>query len=303
MSVLVQNLVKLYGEQIAVGNITFEAKKGEIVGFLGPNGAGKSTTMKIATSFIPPTSGTIHVCGYDVTRDSIEARKKIGYLAENNPLYPDMYVKEYLEFSGMSYGLSAKNLDQNIQLMLEKTGLISESKKKIGQLSKGYRQRVGLASAMLHNPEVLILDEPTTGLDPNQILEIRSLIREAGQDKTVIFSSHIMQEVQQICDRVIILNKGKIVADSPVSELTKNSATQRSNLIVHFQHQVSIELIKYIQGVESINDLGNNKYEIISKSKEFRQNLLKLINDNNWELLEMKVQEVSLEKVFQELTK
>jgi ABC-2 type transport system ATP-binding protein len=218
MSVKVEQLTKVYGEQVAVDHISFEIKKGEIVGFLGPNGAGKSTTMKILTGYIPATSGMATVAGFDVTDEHQNVQKRIGYLPESNPLYFDMYIREYLEFLAGVHQLGAHG-KQRIQEVIEQTGLRVEEKKKIGALSKGYKQRVGLAQAMLHNPEVLILDEPTSGLDPNQIVEIRDLIKNFGQSKTVILSTHIMQEVEAMCDRVIIINKGKLVADDTLKNL------------------------------------------------------------------------------------
>lgn len=221
MSIKVQNLSKVYGTQKAVDNISFEVNKGEIIGFLGPNGAGKSTTMKILTGYIPATDGTAEVNGFDVKTSPMQVKRNIGYLPEHNPLYLDMYVKEFLAFAGSLYGLKGRALKIKIDETIEKVGLGLEKHKKIGQLSKGYRQRVGLAQALIHNPDVLILDEPTTGLDPNQLVEIRDLIKNVGKDKTVIFSTHIMQEVEAICDRVIIINRGKIVTDSTLSDLKK----------------------------------------------------------------------------------
>ncbi len=221
MSIKVQNLSKVYGTQRAVDNISFEVNKGEIIGFLGPNGAGKSTTMKILTGYIPATEGTVAVNGFDVKTSPMQVKAHIGYLPEHNPLYLDMYVKEFLDFAGSLYGLKGRTLQIKIDETIERVSLGLEKHKKIGQLSKGYRQRVGLAQALIHNPDVLILDEPTTGLDPNQLVEIRDLIKNVGKDKTVIFSTHIMQEVEAICDRVVIINRGKIVADSTLSELKK----------------------------------------------------------------------------------
>ncbi|MFD2523656.1 gliding motility-associated ABC transporter ATP-binding subunit GldA [Emticicia soli] len=221
MSIKVQNLSKVYGTQRAVDNISFEVSKGEIIGFLGPNGAGKSTTMKILTGYIPATEGTAEVNGFNVQTSPMQVKSNIGYLPEHNPLYLDMYVKEFLDFAGSLYGLKGRALQLKIDETIERVGLGLEKHKKIGQLSKGYRQRVGLAQALIHNPDVLILDEPTTGLDPNQLVEIRDLIKNVGKDKTVIFSTHIMQEVEAICDRVVIINQGKIVADSTLSDLKK----------------------------------------------------------------------------------
>ncbi|WP_064197499.1 MULTISPECIES: ATP-binding cassette domain-containing protein [Emticicia] len=219
MSIKIQNLSKVYGTQRAVDDISFEVAKGEIVGFLGPNGAGKSTTMKILTGYLPATDGSAVVNGFDVKISPMEVKKSIGYLPEHNPLYLDMYVREFLEFVGSLYGLRGKTLEIKVAETIKMVGLDLEKHKKISQLSKGYRQRVGLAQALIHNPDVLILDEPTTGLDPNQLVEIRELIKSVGRNKTVIFSTHIMQEVEAICDRVVIINRGKIVANGTLSEL------------------------------------------------------------------------------------
>ena len=221
----VQNLTKIYGSQKAVNDISFEAKAGEIVGFLGPNGAGKSTTMKIATCYLTATSGNVEVCSYNVQKNPLEVRQNIGYLPEHNPLYLDMFVKEFLEFIGGIYGLKGQSLQKRISDVIELFGLTLEYKKKIGQLSKGYRQRVGLAQALIHDPRVLILDEPTTGLDPNQLTEIRQVIRTIGKEKTVIFSTHILQEVEAICDRVVIINHGIIVKDCPIIEMKQMGKT------------------------------------------------------------------------------
>lgn len=219
MSIKIQNLSKVYGTQRAVDDISFEVTKGEIVGFLGPNGAGKSTTMKILTGYLPATNGSVEVNGFDVKASPMQVKSSIGYLPEHNPLYLDRYVRELLEFAGSLYGLKGKTLQIKVAETIEMVGLGLEKHKKIGQLSKGYRQRVGLAQALIHNPDVLILDEPTTGLDPNQLVEIRDLIKSVGKNKTVIFSTHIMQEVEAICDRVVIINRGKIVANGTLSEL------------------------------------------------------------------------------------
>ena len=221
MSLSVKNITKQYKQQKALDDISFELKSGEIVGFLGPNGAGKTTTMKIITCFIPPTKGTVSVCGLDVSKDHLKVKKKVGYLPENNPLYYDMYVKEFLSFIASLHKI--KNKKDRINEMIKMVGLEKEQHKKIGTLSKGYKQRVGLAQAMIHDPEILILDEPTSGLDPNQIIEIRDLIRDFGKDKTVLLSTHIMQEVESMCDRVIIINEGKIVADDSVESIKKGN--------------------------------------------------------------------------------
>ena len=217
MSIVITNVSKVYGTQYALNKVSFEVKKGEIVGFLGPNGAGKSTMMKIITCFIPPTEGDVSVCGFDIWNDSIEVRKRIGYLSESNPLYYDMYVREFLEFIAGIYRI--KNVKSRIEEVIEMTRLEVEQHKKIGALSRGYKQRVGLAQALIHDPEVLILDEPTTGLDPNQLVEFRELIRQCGKKKTVLLSTHIMQEVEAMCNRVIIINKGNIVADNSMQDL------------------------------------------------------------------------------------
>jgi ABC-2 type transport system ATP-binding protein len=225
MSLKIQHLVKVYGSQNAVNDITFEAKQGEILGFLGPNGAGKSTTMKIATCYLSATSGKVEVCGYDVEHSAMDVRRNIGYLPEHNPLYLEMYVKEFLEFVGGLYQIKGVLLSKRVSDVIELVGLNLEQKKKIGQLSKGYRQRVGLAQALIHDPKVLILDEPTTGLDPNQLVEIRAVIKNIGKEKTVVFSTHIMQEVEAICDRVVIINHGKIVNDSLLTSLKQSGKT------------------------------------------------------------------------------
>ena len=236
MSIEVKDLVKQYGEQKAVDNISFQLKKGEIVGFLGPNGAGKSTTMKIITGYLPPSSGTVSVCGIDVIKNPLEVKAKIGYLAELNALYYDMYVREYLQFIGEIHRVT--DIKKAVKTVINLVGLTEESRKKIGELSKGYKQRVGLAAALIHDPEVLILDEPSTGLDPNQILEIREVIKKQGLNKTVLFSSHILQEVEALCDRVIIIDHGKLVADNKLSELRSSLSLQReeNSLEAIFRH-------------------------------------------------------------------
>jgi ABC-2 type transport system ATP-binding protein len=292
----------MYGDQKAVDNISFSVGKGEIVGFLGPNGAGKSTTMKIATCFIPPTTGTIEVCGFDVVNNASEVRKKIGYLPEHNPLYLDMYVAEYLAFSGSLYGLSGSALNKNIAEIIEKTGLTAERKKKVGQLSKGYRQRVGLAAALLHQPEVLILDEPTTGLDPNQIVEIRKLIQEVGKDKTVILSTHIMQEVQILCNRVVIIDKGKIVANNQVENLAYNQSQKQFKILVQFKEAVDEVVFKEIADLNQVKNLSDGKYELISSVRDLRSDIFSLCSQKQLPLLEIKLEEVNLEQVFQQLT-
>jgi len=302
MSVLVKNLVKIYGTQRAVDGISFTANKGQITGFLGPNGAGKSTTMKIATCFIPPTEGTIKVCGYDVVTDPLEVRRQIGYLPEHNPLYLDMYVQEYLNFTGGLYGMKGIALQKRISDMIELCGLHVEQYKKIGALSKGFRQRVGLAQALLHDPQVLILDEPTTGLDPNQILEIRKVIKAIAKDKTVIFSTHIMQEVQALCDQVIIINKGKIVADKSITEI-RNLNSSVKIIRLEFTEQVDIHQFSSFEFVSDVKYIQGNVYELfVTTEADTRPIIFKACAEKGWTLIEMKVEEQSLENIFRELT-
>ena len=301
MSVKVFNLSKVYGTQKAVNEISFEVNKGEVLGFLGPNGAGKSTTMKMLTCFIPQTSGTASVCGFDITTSSLEVAKKIGYLPESNPLYVDMYVREYLEFMAGLHKLG-KSTQQRIDEMIEVTGLTAERKKKVGQLSKGYKQRVGLAQAMLHNPEVLILDEPTSGLDPNQLVEIRSLIKQLGKDKTVIFSSHIMQEVQAVADRVIIINKGKIVADDATVNL-QNRIGNEIIVTAEFKQNIDRGLLGTIKGVKSYEQLKDGKWNFVGEgSKDIREDIFNFAKEKNLTLLHLNKEEFSLEEVFKQLT-
>jgi len=302
MSVIVSQLTKTFGNQKAIDNISFEAKKGEIVGFLGPNGAGKSTTMKIATCYTPPTSGTVTVCGEDILTSPIEVRKKIGYLPEHNPLYLDMYVHEYLKFIGNLHGLKGSMLKNRIALMIGMCGLTQEQNKLIGTLSKGYRQRVGLAQALIHDPEVLILDEPTTGLDPNQLVEIRNLIKEVSQDKTVIFSTHVMQEVQALCDRVIVINQGKIVANDPIKEL-KAENNKINKVTVEFAKSMAIEKLRAIEYVNKVNQLSETKYALFSdKAHDIRATIFELATKESIPLLGMNLEEESIEQVFQQLT-
>ncbi len=303
MSVSILQLTKVYGSQKAVDTISFEAKPGEVVGFLGPNGAGKSTTMKIITCYLPPTSGQVQVCGFNVIQSPMEVRRNIGYLPEHNPLYLDMYVHEYLQFIGSLHKLKGNTLNSRIKEMVNLCGLGREQTKKIGSLSKGYRQRVGLAQALLHNPQVLILDEPTTGLDPNQIVEIRQVIKEAGREKTVIFSTHIMQEVEAICDRVIIINLGKIVADSSVKTLHQYQKGSQT-LFIEFSGEVEIEKLYTLPAIQTIRQAEGNKFEIITNgSSDLRPLIFKLAAENNWTLIGLKQEENSLESIFQALTK
>ena len=297
----VQNLTKIYGEQRAIDNISFIANKGEILGFLGPNGAGKTTTMKVLTCFIPPSSGSASVCGFDVTKSPLEVRREVGYLPEHNPLYKDMYVKEYLEFVAGVHKLDKKK--QRVAEMIERVGLGIEQGKLIGTLSKGYRQRVGLAQAMLHDPSVLILDEPTSGLDPNQLVEIRRLIKDLGKEKTVIFSTHIMQEVQALCDRVMIINKGIIVADDTIDTL-QNRMRGESLVTVEFLQNIDNQRLTKILNVKSVKVLGNNRYQLSSDmNKDIRPDVFRFAVDNQLTLMEMRKEVYTVEDVFQELTK
>ena len=308
MSIIVTNLSKNYGAQKAVDNISFTINKGEVVGFLGPNGAGKSTTMKMITGYLDADNGTAEVAGIKVSTNSLSAKKKVGYLPEANPLYYDMYVREYLEFVSNLHQL--KNTQQAIGRAIEMTGLTIEANKKIGQLSKGYKQRVGLAAALIHDPEVLILDEPTSGLDPNQIIEIREVIKRLGKDKTVLFSSHILQEVEAICDRVIIINKGNIVADDKLSNL-QNSNTDVTVVMVMFKEMVSIALLKTLENIINIEQItvvehgvNNSKYKLQTNQADgLKKQLLELSLKNNLNIVSLQSESNSLEEVFKNLTR
>jgi ABC-2 type transport system ATP-binding protein len=299
MSIKVTNLSKIYGEQKAVNDISFTISKGEIVGFLGPNGAGKSTTMKMITGYLEPSAGEIDVTGVDVRKDPMEAKKKIGYLPESNALYYDMYVREYLDFIADVHRLTAKK--QRIDDVITLTGLTPESKKKVGQLSKGYKQRVGLAAALLHDPEVLILDEPTSGLDPNQIIEIRNVIRDQGKNKLVLFSSHILQEVEAICDRVIIINKGRIVADDRLVNLQQRSS---ANIVkVSFKEVLEPEWLKRISHVRSVTSTDSQSWSLETDQPEaVRKQLLELSLQHNLNIVSLQSENQSLEEVFRSLT-
>jgi ABC-2 type transport system ATP-binding protein len=300
MSVSVKHLSKLYGIQTAVQDLSFDAGKGQVLGFLGPNGAGKSTTMKVITGFVPPSSGSVTVCGFDVERQPMEARRRIGYLPEHNPLYKEMYVREYLQFCGRLYRLP--KLRQRIEELIEVTGLGKESHKLISALSKGYRQRVGLAQALLHDPEVLILDEPTSGLDPNQLKEVRALIRQLGQQKTLILSTHIMQEVQAVCDRVIIINQGRLVADAPIGEL-QNRLHANSVVTVEFQQAVQREVLTAIQGVIKVLPLGDRRFQLVAAADvDVRPQLADYARKHGLTLLEIHREQAGVEEVFRTLT-
>lgn len=297
----VKNITKVYGTQKALDDVSFEIANGQVIGFLGPNGAGKSTMMKIITCYIPQTSGQVSVCGFDVTEQSLDVKKIIGYLPEHNPLYPEMYVKEYLNYICGIYKYTG-NKESKIKELIDLTGLSIEQNKKIGALSKGYRQRVGLAQALIHDPKVLILDEPTSGLDPNQLTEIRALIKSIGKEKTVVLSTHIMQEVEAICDRVIIINSGKIVANENTSVLQK-SRVSGEVILVEFDSPVSATQLKNIDGVQSCENSGGNKWRLKVNDLNARGAIFKWAVANNLTALSLQVEEQKLEDVFQELTK
>ena len=280
--------------------MSFTVNTGEIVGFLGPNGAGKSTMMKIITCYIPPTQGTVKVCGFDILDQALEVKKQIGYLPEHNPLYLDMYVKEFLEFVGGLY--KVENVKKRVAEMIELTGLQVEQKKKIGALSKGYRQRVGLAQAIIHDPKVLIMDEPTTGLDPNQLEEIRNLIKTLGKEKTVMLSTHIMQEVEAVCDKVIIINKGEIVANESTQNLQKN--TNKQLYTVEFDAAVSKNSLKAIAGVKDVNQVSENIWQISTASdQDIRKEIFDFAVQNKLSVLTLNKEEQKLEDIFKQLTK
>ena len=299
----IQHLTKTYGTQHAVDDISFTAGKGEIVGFLGPNGAGKSTTMKIATGYLPPTAGTVRVAGHDVLTDSLAVRRHVGYLPEHNPLYLDMYVHEYLEFIGAVHGLRGAGLRTRVGQLVRRVGLSREQNKQIGALSKGYRQRVGLAQALIHDPDVLILDEPTTGLDPNQILEIRQLIREVGEDKTVIFSTHILPEVTALCSRVLIISRGKLVADSPVAELAARAAGE-TVVRAEFEGAADTTKLAQLPGVRHVEAAPDGAVLLrTAPGTDIRGAVSRLAAQEGWVLLGLRQEQQSLEAVFGELTK
>ena len=301
MSLQIHHLTKMYGPQKAVHDVSFSVSRGEIVGFLGPNGAGKSTTMKIATGYVPPTEGQVLVAGLDVVAQPRQVKRIVGYLPEHNPLYLDLFVHEYLHFVGRLYGLRGQTLRQRVAEMVEVCGLGREQNKKIETLSKGYRQRVGLAQALIHNPEVLILDEPTTGLDPNQILEIRKLIKDISRDKTVIFSTHIMQEVQALCNRVLVINQGTLVADDQLASLLQHQ--QGAAIRVEFEQPVDVSRFTAIAGVREVTDLGNNTYRIYAAGEvDLRPELFRFAADNSLSLVGLKQEEHSLENIFRALT-
>ncbi|MEJ6582807.1 MAG: gliding motility-associated ABC transporter ATP-binding subunit GldA [Crocinitomicaceae bacterium] len=299
MSIEVKNLFKYYGDQAAVKDISFNVKDGEIVGFLGPNGAGKSTTMKVITGYISASAGDVKVCGMPVSVDSLDTRQLIGYLPENNPLYLDMYVKEYLAFVANIYKVS--DVKDRVSDMIKKVGLDVEQNKKIGALSKGYRQRVGLAQAIIHDPKVLILDEPTSGLDPNQLVEIRELIRSIGKEKTVMLSTHIMQEVEAICDRIVIIKRGEIVADDKAGNLQHNATVQ--TVYVEFDSAVTKNQLNKIAGVSKVEKVAEGWLLESKEDIDLRKTIAQFANQNNVLTLTLRKDEKTLEEVFKQLTK
>ncbi|MGB0882958.1 MAG: gliding motility-associated ABC transporter ATP-binding subunit GldA [Vicingaceae bacterium] len=299
MSIEVKNVTKIYGEQKALNDVSFSIEPGHIVGFLGPNGAGKSTMMKIITCFIPQTAGSVSVCGYDVIENPIDVKRNVGYLPEHNPLYLDMYVKEYLDFVGGVYKID--NRKARVREMIDVVGLGVEQNKKIGALSKGYRQRVGLAQAMIHDPKVLILDEPTTGLDPNQLEEIRGLIKNIGKDKTIMLSTHIMQEVEAICDKTIIINHGEIVANDKTQELQKQQKNQIV-LTVEFDKEISIKDLQQIEGVQQVKNSHGNLWLFEIKTDAIRNKIFQFAMEKEIVVLSIQKESQSLEAVFKKLT-
>jgi len=300
MSISVKHLTKYYGDQAAVDNISFEAKNGEILGFLGPNGAGKSTTMKIITGFIPASEGEVEVCGHNIKAHPMKVRQLVGYLPEHNPLYLDMYVKEYLDFVGKVYKIEGRKA--RIDEMIEMVGLQREQHKQIGALSKGYRQRVGLAQAMIHNPAVLILDEPTSGLDPNQLEDIRALIKRIGKEKTVMLSTHIMQEVEAVCDRVIIIKNGTLVANESASSLQQSTDTQV--VYVEFEGNVSRNQLSKITTIRKVEEVGTNSFLLEANlDNDIRKIIAQYAKEKDLLILTLRKEEKSLEEVFKQLTK
>lgn len=300
MSIKVEGVTRLYGNQKALDNVSFEIGANEVVGFLGPNGAGKSTMMKIISCFIPATSGRVEVCGFDTVEQSMEVRRNVGYLPESNPLYTDMYVKEYLGFVAHMY--KVPNAKARIAELIEATGLGVEQHKQIGQLSKGYRQRVGIAQAMIHDPRVLILDEPTSGLDPNQLVGIRQLIRQLGAKKTVLFSSHIMQEVEAVCDRIIIIDRGRIVADQPSSEVGKAFKSQKT-VLAEFDAEADIALLRSLPSVNQAEKVNGLTYRITANGDvDLRKLVAEWARDQGLLVLSLQEEEDGLEHVFQRLT-
>jgi len=301
MSIEVKNVVKSYGKHKALNGVSFTLNPGEITGFIGPNGAGKTTTMKIITGLLKPDSGSVTVFGNDVIEKPLETKKHIGYLPENNPLYSEMYVKEYLAYVSRIY-CPLKDTSENVNNIIIKTGLSKEQYKKIEALSKGYKQRVGLAQALIHDPEILILDEPTTGLDPNQLDEIRGLIKDLGKNKTVILSTHIMQEVEAICDRIIIINNGEITANEQSQDLIKHSGKDKVDISIEFTEEIEKSSLMRIEGITEIKRLSATQY-IVSCSKDIRKDIFRFAVNNDYQLIELRLIGKNLESIFRELTK
>lgn len=300
MGISVKQLTKVYGTQKAVDDLSFQVRPGEILGFLGPNGAGKSTTMKIATCYLAPTEGTVEVCGYDVQSHPLQVRALLGYLPEHNPLYLDLYVREYLRFAASLHGFKGAQASSRLERMIELVGLGREAHKKIGALSKGYRQRVGLAQALIHDPQVLILDEPTTGLDPNQLAEIREVIRQVGRDKTVMLSTHIMQEVEALCDRVVIVNGGRLVADQDVKSLQR----QQTRITVGLLAGQPSAWLAEVPGVNRLEVLGGDRYLLYADAdRDTRPEVFAQAVAHGCAIVELHAQEASLEEVFQQITR
>ncbi|MBK7094628.1 MAG: gliding motility-associated ABC transporter ATP-binding subunit GldA [Saprospiraceae bacterium] len=301
MSVKVTNLVKTYGTQKVLDNISFEANKSQILGFLGPNGAGKTTTMKIITGSLMPDSGKVFVSGMDISSNEIETKRLIGYLAEHNPLYQDMYIREFLDFIASIYKINDKN--KKINQLIELTGLGKEQNKQIKQLSKGYKQRVGLAQVLIHDPEVLILDEPTSGLDPNQLREIRNVILETGKNKTVIFSTHIMQEVQALCDRVIILNNGRIVADESIDKLENYVQHTLRSVLVEFETKINISGLKALSSIREVERISENVFKVKGiDDKQIKRDIFDFAKKNDYLLISIHNENIDVDKVFENLT-
>jgi ABC-2 type transport system ATP-binding protein len=301
MAIEIQGITKLYGEQKALDNVSFSVQNGSIVGLLGPNGAGKSTLMKIITCFLPPTEGTVLVNDFDIHQQDIEVKKRVGYLPEHNPLYLEMYVREYLEFVAHIYRLP--KVKKRVEEIIDITGLGIEQHKKIQALSKGYRQRIGLAQALIHDPEVLILDEPTSGLDPNQLLDIRTLIKEIGKTKTILFSTHIMQEVEALCDRVVIIDKGKIVADDQTRKVMQLSESKET-IVVQLNGNINISKFEHLTGVQSVEAIGNHSWEItLNEEADISEEIFLLAKNEDLKVISLFAKEGSLENVFHQLTK
>ena len=300
MSIDVYKLSKQFQGQTVVDQLSFRVEKGQILGFLGPNGAGKSTTMRMITGYLKPSQGDVYVCGYDMSKHPLQARRKLGYLPEHNPLYVSMYVHEYLRFMGSIHGLSNKKSMVRAQEVVSQCGLTDMQNKKISTLSKGYRQRLGLAQALMHDPAVLIFDEPTTGLDPNQLAEIRMLIKALSQEKAVILSTHIMQEVEALCDRVVIINQGKLCIEATVKELAAQSEDQ---LILTFKEPVPLAALKAIKGVRQVQNLGDNQYKVSMRDKQgMHEALFKFVQDHNLALQRLEHKKGTLEEIFQQIT-